>query len=332
MVFYWNFNPLRPDHWSYIYSLWLKGWVVDETSEMMFFITIFAIVPIWLTGWTASCLIPWRNVFFSIFVVPLLYAKNSINKPSEKKPALKKKLSYKKTRPPAVRTKVKKPEAPEPVAAENKPQQTQPIPEIISAKPSIAAEPKETPRSTPAPVQAAPVSKPVASKKASSADAIEDIIKTANYEIISDVKIGNNDIAYLAMAEEQIVLCYVDAEDGDWLADEERFNDEDPLWFSENSHRVSPVRKVIDAKESLIEKISAQGESFEVATIVILSNGTIINAEDMFEIWAELSVGVGRVGSGGPDEIKILEDVLPRNNGEKASSETIAKIKKIIDS
>ena len=319
MVYFWNFNPFRPDHWIYVWNLWLSGWVISSAREVVFFIALFAIIPIWLTGWTTACLIPWK----AVFVFPFICLKKYLfTKKIAKKPALKRKLSYKKTRPPAVRTKIKKPAAAEPTPAieETKAEAPKkPQAQEISQdyKPAAASKPSQTKAAAPA-------------KKAASVDSIEDIIKDANYDVLNNAKIGNNEIDFIAVAKENIILCLVDSEDGDWLADEERFNDEDPLWFSENSHRVSPVRKVIDSKEATIEKMSEIGEKVNVQAMVILSNGTIINAEDMFEIWDDLNVMVSRVGDGGPDEIKVLEDVLPKNSSDKADDDLIEKLKKAL--
>ena len=103
----------------------------------------------------------------------------------------------------------------------------------------------------------------------------------------------------------------LDREPGDWLADEERFNDEEPLWFSENSHRISPVRKVDLAREAIADRLEAAGMNFSVTPFVIIQIGNIINAEDMFEIWESLHVNVTRIDRGTPKEIRLFARALP---------------------
>ena len=79
------------------------------------------------------------------------------------------------------------------------------------------------------------------------------------------------------------------------MADEERFNDEEPLWFSESSHRISPVRKIDTARNILKEKLESANFNFNISAYVIIQIGNIINAEDMFEIWDNMDINVTRI-------------------------------------
>lgn len=138
-----------------------------------------------------------------------------------------------------------------------------------------------------------------------------DIIKQKGYEVISRITIKNTIIDYIGVSADRICLCLLDREPGDWLADEERFNDEEPLWFSENSHRISPVRKVDLAKRAIADRLDAAGLNFSIEPFVIVQIGNIINAEDMFEIWDSLNVNVTRIDRGTPKEIKLFARALP---------------------
>lgn len=138
-----------------------------------------------------------------------------------------------------------------------------------------------------------------------------DIIKQKGYEVISRITVKNTIIDYIGVSADRICLCLLDREPGDWLADEERFNDEEPLWFSENSHRISPVRKVDLAKRTIADRLEAAGLNFSIDPFVIVQIGNIINAEDMFEIWDSLNVNVTRIDRGTPKEIKLFARALP---------------------
>jgi len=138
-----------------------------------------------------------------------------------------------------------------------------------------------------------------------------DIIRQKGYEIITRITIKNTVIDYIGVSANRICLCMLDREPGDWLADEERFNDEEPLWFSENSHRISPVRKVDLAREAIADRLEAAGMNFSVTPFVIIQIGNIINAEDMFEIWESLHVNVTRIDRGTPKEIRLFARALP---------------------
>ena len=123
-------------------------------------------------------------------------------------------------------------------------------------------------------------------------------------------------------------MCLNDKEPGDWLADEERFNDEEPLWFSESSHRISPVRKVDLARLTLEETLKDADLSFDVVPFVIEQIGNIINAEDMLDIWKDIGVKVTRIDRGTPKEIPLFAKTLEEADGnvDKAIFEKIKKL------
>lgn len=158
-----------------------------------------------------------------------------------------------------------------------------------------------------------------------------ELLKQKGYEIISGVTLQDTMIDFVGISKHHICLCLNDKEPGDWLADEERFNDEEPLWFSESSHRISPVRKVAIARDSLAEKLSSRDLHFEIKPFVIEQIGNIINAEDMFDIWKDLNINVTRIDRGTPKEIplfaKKLEDAEPG-----IDKDTLDKLKKLLRS
>ena len=162
-----------------------------------------------------------------------------------------------------------------------------------------------------------------------SGNSVLDVIKQHGFDTINGVMFKGNLIDFVCVAKNQIVLCLLDKETGDWLADEERFNDEEPLWFSESSHRISPVRKVDVARKVLSEVLENQGMKFSVNAFVIVSIGNIINAEDMFDVWNDLKVNVTRIDRGTPKEIKLFAKALPEAV-EPISKDDFEKVKKVI--
>ena len=135
-------------------------------------------------------------------------------------------------------------------------------------------------------------------------------------------------IDYLAISENRIIVAVVDPQTGDWLADEERFNGEDPLWFSESSHRVSPVFQLLELTKKLMNQLSAEGFSGSVMPMFIERTGMIINAEDMLTIWKDLSVIVCRTDIGGPDELKTVAQSIVA--GEQPSEIVLQQVQKAI--
>lgn len=158
-----------------------------------------------------------------------------------------------------------------------------------------------------------------------------DVLTQKGFDIIPSAIIKNNKIDYIAVSKRQLLLCLVDKEVGDWLADEEKFNDEEPLWFSESSHRISPVRKVEIARDILKTKLAITDMNFDIEAYVVIQTGNIINAEDMFEIWGGLNVNVCRINRGSPKEIRLFSKALDVCD-EKTDNGTLEKLKKLIRS
>ena len=159
---------------------------------------------------------------------------------------------------------------------------------------------------------------------------VADILIQKGYDIISNITIKNTLIDFVGVADEKICLCLIDKETGDWLADEERFNDEEPLWFSESSHRISPVRKIDLAAQALSDKLESNNDvDFEIKPFIIIQMGNIINAEDMFDVWNDIGVEVTRINRGSPKEIKLFSKSLEEADGKLNKNELDA-LKKLM--
>ncbi len=156
-----------------------------------------------------------------------------------------------------------------------------------------------------------------------------ELLKQKGYEIITGATIKNTFIDFIGVSKTQIYMCLNDKEPGDWLADEERFNDEEPLWFSESSHRISPVRKADLARITLEEKLKDADLSFNVIPLVVEQIGNIINAEDMLDVWKDIGVKVTRIDRGTPKEIPLLAKTLDEADGNVEKS-VFEKIKKLL--
>lgn len=158
-----------------------------------------------------------------------------------------------------------------------------------------------------------------------------DVLKQKGYEVITAVTVKNSVIDFIGVSDKQINLCLLDKEPGDWLADEERFNDEEPLWFSESSHRISPVRKIDIARKILSEKLAESDLNFDIKAFVVVQIGNIINAEDMFETWDEMNISVTRIDRGTPKELKLFSKTLEEADGH-IDKDKFEKVKKLIRS
>ena len=304
----WAFDPIMVKHWRYVVNIWQRGWVIQKPSEWAFVILLFAFIPMWFIGWALLSSISWCGLIKFILLLPLKLFKNSSK---EKKPIKKlkisKKKSYKKVRPPAIRMatgKVKplaKEPAKEPAVAQ--PQEHSAPTQSYEAPAAAAPQTRSTGPPSPAPAQ---------QTAAVSGNSVSDVLRSAGYRLIQNVSVGTQKIDFVGVAANKLLLCLVDSESGDWLADEERFNDEEPLWFSESNHRVSPVRLTLNARDALSPKLTGRLHDLKIEPMVVISKGTIINAEDMLDVWSNLHITVCRFESGAPNEIKSLtESVSP---------------------
>lgn len=76
------------------------------------------------------------------------------------------------------------------------------------------------------------------------------------------------------------------------LADEEPFNEEHPLWFSESSHRESPVWKLAVTCELFRERLRRLSHHSPKVWGVLLTGCEVINYDDMVGVWEKLNVSV----------------------------------------
>ena len=158
-----------------------------------------------------------------------------------------------------------------------------------------------------------------------------DVLTQKGYDIIPSPIIKSTKVDCIAVSKDSLLVCLVDKEIGDWLADEEKFNDEEPLWFSESSHRISPVRQIDIVCDALRTKLSVADMKFNVIPHVIVQSGNIINAEDMFEIWQDMNINVTRINRGSPKEIRLFSKVVD-NCEAKVGEETLEKLRKLFRS
>ena len=150
---------------------------------------------------------------------------------------------------------------------------------------------------------------------------IGDILEDKGYDVLHNVQFKKTLVDYVAVSDEKVLLCLVDKEPGDWLADEERFNDEEPLWFSENSHRISPVRKVDLVREKMERLLDDSDLELEVKPYVVIVAANIINAEDMADVWSDIDVCVTRFAKGTPSELPAFIKTVDRADGKLSKDE-----------
>lgn len=158
---------------------------------------------------------------------------------------------------------------------------------------------------------------------------VYDSLVQKNYDIISNIAVAGTVIDFVGASDDNICLCLADKESGDWLADEEMFNGEDPLWFSENAHRVSPVCLLGNARKIIKDKLEEAGFTQKLESFVVIQAGNIINADDMFETWNEEDIKVTRTNRGAPKELYLFSKTLPEA-GDKLPAKDLERLTNIL--
>ena len=102
----------------------------------------------------------------------------------------------------------------------------------------------------------------------------------------------NNDIYAYTLSNDLVLVCVDLNVKEDELADEDRFYDEPPLYFSQTSHRVSPVWKLSQAMKQISEKLVSIDHDYWNVWGVLLSGSRFLNAEDMQGVWEAMHITV----------------------------------------
>ncbi len=357
----WNFSIFSISNWEFIFDEFRKGWGISSTSDWVFVTIVLLMFPFYIFTWKYALTIKWTDliqrtvnkiIFFFTGSKTVLQrpVKLDLNKNSSKT-----------TRPKALESSLVRPIAKDselkvPVdAMETSPQQnsysgmgnmstsTNNTGFSFDTQKSGFMPPQDSPFASSYGAPSAKKSFSIASSPMDEDDFdkillediklpertrleedLESVLEKAGYSLLHNVKLGNLTADYLAVGENRIIVCQIDPEEGDWLADEERFNGEDPLWFSESSHRISPVFKLLEEVKKLSTRLSTSGFVGSVAPIFVIKKGTIINAEDMLSTWKEMSISVCRTDMGGPDDLKSFTETIVQD--KEPSEETLAMV------
>lgn len=115
----------------------------------------------------------------------------------------------------------------------------------------------------------------------------------------------NFDIAF--MGNRLFVIVYGDAV-GTWLAEEDTFGESPPLWFSETTHRTSPVNQAQRFRDFIQQSIPAVTV---VAMVVLGPKVYILNEDEMLTLWKEKClVHVAQTRQDPESQIPSLHDCL----------------------
>ena len=91
----------------------------------------------------------------------------------------------------------------------------------------------------------------------------------------------------------------------EWIADEEEFDGEAPVWFTDKAQITSPFYML--CKDSLALEKEAEAP---VQPVLVVAAGNILNVQNCLPVWKEKGGAVVRFMQGKPAELPTLEDYL----------------------
>lgn len=330
----WDFDILLGYHWQYIFQQWwYGGWVIQGSYYWIFVLSLFFAIPVWLMGFFFFASINYTQLIEKLFWDWIYQKKTKKLQKQSKKIRVRKKKSYKEIRPKplaatidTIQTAVSASDGQEPgffmdesrrrFSEETPHFSHRELPEDLSTSSPFSAASSFSGEEQPLSVE--PTIEPLH-------EDLEAIIRKSGAHVQKGVHLGEDVIDYVAFGQKDAYLVLLDNEPGDWLADEERFNDEDPLWFSESSHRVSPLTVLRRAADRLKTTLEKEGISLTSHILLVKTKGNIINAEDMKDVWKEMNVTVARTDVGMPEELPSFTDAFP-TNVEPMSEDVFASV------
>ncbi len=316
----WHFKLFSAQSWKFILNEFKSGWMLSSTSDWIFLLALLAAIPLFLYLWYLSAKVQWRQLFQRI----ISWILNLFKKTT--KAATKKKKTVLAPPPPAPElTKPTKTNRPQVMAYQGNVVQKNESNEYAPTfqenfKASTASSDTSThaassQKTTMAPSSMAeiadiPLDEIQLPTQAAVQEDVPALFQEAGYTLIQNIKTSLQQIDFLAVSHTQTYVCIIDKEPGDWLAEEEPFNGEAPLWFSEVDHRVSPIYNLCISVKEIQEKISKICPDMTIQGLMIEQKGIIINAEEMLRIWQELNVLVCRTDVGGTEDLPITGSII----------------------
>lgn len=331
LLYNWDFDIFRAYHWQYLWNEWWnEGLIIEGPYLWLFVLSVFLCIPVWIILLCFFLNFNFKKLWEKIFWNTIYNAKTKKVQSKDNRIRVKKKKSYKEIRP-------------QPLAAT--PQSVAPVKKQPAADVYDDKEAKKLDDAAVSPSFEQPKNDDTFSPFDLDNDKIQnyepdpiepvnedfvDIMEKAGAKVISAPHLGDTTIDYIAMTKDKLYYVLLDAEKGNWLADEERFNDEDPLWYSEDKNRVSPITLLNNFKKEVQSKLKKLDIKADAQVILVKTDGLIINYEDMLDTWKEMQVLVARSNIGQPEELPTFAATFPEQV-EKITAADAKKIKSIFE-
>ncbi len=328
-LFNWRFRLFSSKSWEHVAKEFETGWSPSSASDWIFLLTLFLAMPTFLYLWYLCARIKWYKLWKTLWkwlLAPVNFIKKKLfgkNKKTKKvvlappvPPVPQKKDAYAATRPKPVAHSVGMTSlfqtVSSPVLDERRttfsPQATAPVFTQTSVG-ANADDPWKT-KETTVPFEEQPLDDIQLPQREPVVEDIPGLFQNAGYHLLKGIVTPTLSLDYVAICADKVYAVLMDREAGDWLAEEEPFNGEAPLWFSEIDHRVSPVYELRQCVDGLKQKIVSVLPDRDVIPFMIEEKGNIINAEEMMRVWKEMNVVVARTDIGGLEDLPTATEVI----------------------
>ena len=350
-LFNWRFRLFSGRSWNHVAKEFETGWSPSSTSDWIFLLTLFFAMPAFLYLWYLCTRVNWSKLWKTVWKW-VLYPINFIKK---------KFFGRTKTKDKTTKTVVLAPPLPPELPEKKEVQATSERPRPMShsggmtrvfqtaAGQATATTSTFTPQSSSSlfgqtgvgavsddpwktadstvPFEEQPLDEIQLPQREPVVEDIPALFQNAGYHLIEKVKTPLLSLDYVAICADKVYAVLIDREAGDWLAEEEPFNGEAPLWFSEIDHRVSPVYELRQCVDGLKQKIATAFPEFSAIPFMIEEKGNIINAEEMLRIWKEMNVVVARTDIGGLEDLPTATETITTVTPASVTEiETISKL------
>lgn len=107
-------------------------------------------------------------------------------------------------------------------------------------------------------------------------------------EVLFEYKNKGSEFILVLVHHLPIMVSFFDGDETMWVADEEKFNDEPPLWFSQNSHQQSPLY----AMGLALKHLRSLGCALVLPVTLMSDHIEIVNAMDMKEDFDKIGISI----------------------------------------
>lgn len=283
-------NPLSD--WYTLYKrFWYENWVVNTPKDLTLFFSFLFFFPLYIALWFWGLKVKWMKRILKPFAflhhpkAPVLKENLSIKKHFDRPVALRQTRGFSS----AIANLAPMQDSNESKTLEDENIQTVPLGDMHSQmNTAVKKEVPETLKSQ-----------------------IKELGLQYGYDMFENVQLDGVTVPLVLATDTVALLLSPLTEKREWIADEISADEGiDPTWFSAEGLITSPFYQMCQAAEQL----KAQEPDSDIVPVVLLCDGSILNAGALIETWQEKSGYVALLNDGKGDGLLPLSDILSKKN------------------